>query len=381
MRFLDEVKIYVRSGDGGPGAVGFRREKFIPRGGPDGGDGGRGGDVIFVADPHLNTLIDFRYKQHFKAKRGQGGMGSNSTGRSAAPLEVPVPVGTLVRDDADGSILYDFTRPGERFLVAEGGIGGRGNTRFKSSTNRAPRHAEPGRPGVEKWLRLELKLLADVGLVGLPNAGKSTLITAVSSARPKIADYPFTTLVPNLGVVRVGDWQSLVMADIPGLIEGAGAGLGLGHVFLRHVERCMVLLHLVEVSPPDGSDPVANFHTIEAELTGYSPALAAKPRRVVVTKSDLADPATAERICERLRPFGPVHLISAATRAGLEGFLVDLAREVAERRAAGEANAALADAPTRAGKKALLDPEPADALLDDPDDGEDEDGVECHYVR
>ncbi|MBF0135144.1 MAG: GTPase ObgE [Magnetococcus sp. DMHC-1] len=372
MRFLDEVKIFIQSGDGGAGAATFRREKFIPFGGPSGGDGGRGGDVILVADPHLNTLIDFRYRQHFKAERGQNGMRACRTGRSAPPLEVRVPVGTLVRDDADGAILWDCTTPGERFLLAPGGLGGRGNTHFKSSTNQAPRQCDPGRPGVELWVRLELKLLADVGLVGMPNAGKSTLISVISAARPKIADYPFTTLVPNLGVVRVGDEESFVVADIPGLIRGAGEGAGLGHVFLRHVERCALLLHLLESDPPDGSDPVDNFQAIEAELANYSPHLAAKPRLLVVTKGDLVDAEWIGDLGQRLAAFGDVAVISAVSGQGVRELVGRVAVRVREiRQATREATlATLPDAPTRAGQhaQAASDTWPEETLAEDEDD-------------
>ncbi|MBF0426407.1 MAG: GTPase ObgE [Magnetococcales bacterium] len=363
MRFLDEVKIYVRSGDGGAGAITFRREKYIPYGGPSGGDGGRGGDVVLVGDPHLNTLIDFRYRQHFKAERGQNGMRACRTGHSAPTLDIRIPVGTLVRDDADGQILWDCTSAGARFIIAEGGIGGRGNVHFKSSTNRAPRQADPGRPGTELWLRLELKLLADVGLIGMPNAGKSTLISVISAARPKIADYPFTTLTPNLGVVRVDDEESFVVADIPGLIEGAGEGAGLGHIFLRHVERCALLLHLLDCAPPDGSDPVANFHTIEAELARYSPLLAAKPRLILLTKRELLAADALHNLTRRLKRRGTVARISAVTGQGIRALVGLVASQVRTLRATTPTTAAaLPDAPTRAGQH-----EEDDTTADDPD--------------
>ncbi|MBF0153639.1 MAG: GTPase ObgE [Magnetococcales bacterium] len=376
MRFLDEVKIFVRSGDGGSGAVTFRREKYIPNGGPSGGDGGRGGDIVLVADPHLNTLIDFRYRQHFKAERGQNGMRACRTGRSAPPLEVRVPVGTLVRDDIDGQILWDCITPDERFLLAPGGMGGRGNTHFKSSTNQSPRQFDPGQSGVELWVRLELKLLADVGLVGMPNAGKSTLISVISAAKPKIADYPFTTLVPNLGVVRVSDEESFVVADIPGLIEGAGEGAGLGHIFLRHVERCALLLHLLDCEPPDGSDPLDNFHTIEAELAKYSSHLAAKPRLLVLSKGDLIDTKQMQVLAKRLAVFGEVVAISAVSGQGVRELVGRVAVRVREIRAAAPVagTAALPDAPTRAGLHTETDSwvSPRD---------QEEDGVICHWVR
>ncbi|MBF0193516.1 MAG: GTPase ObgE [Magnetococcales bacterium] len=387
MRFLDEVKIFVRSGDGGNGAVSFRREKYIPLGGPDGGDGGRGGDVVLVADSHLNTLIDFRYTQHLKAKRGMHGMGKDRTGRSAEHLVMKVPVGTLVRDDADGGVLFDFTEDGQRFVVAKGGDGGHGNSRFKTSTNRAPRRADPGYEGVEIWLRLELKLLADVGLVGLPNAGKSTLISTISAAKPKIADYPFTTLVPNLGVVQSG-YFSYVVADIPGLVEGAADGHGLGHMFLKHVERCALLVHLVEISPVDESDPVENFAMIERELKAYSPALAAKPRWIVISKCDVADDELRDEVVlgfknMLLKKDGesdnptPVTILSSASSEGIKDFIDDLGDRVRTERAkqAAAAEKSLEDAPTKAGKKPVVKD------LDNQDDDDfDDGGVECVWV-
>jgi GTPase len=388
MRFLDEVKIYVRSGDGGDGAVSFRREKYIPLGGPDGGDGGRGGDVVLIADSHLNTLIDFRYTQHLKAKRGMHGMGKDRTGRSANPLEMKVPVGTLVRDDADGMVLHDFTEAGQRFIVARGGDGGLGNSRFKTSTNRAPRRADPGYEGEEIWLRLELKILADVGLVGLPNAGKSTLISTISAAKPKIADYPFTTLAPNLGVVRSGDF-SYVVADIPGLVEGASDGHGLGHMFLKHVERCAILAHLVDAAPVDESDPIENFRMIEAELQAYSPALAAKPRWIIISKCDLADAKLRDELVERFEELRlinsdanekarPLTILSAASSEGIKTFIDTLGDRVREERAMQKALAgeSLEDAPTKAGKGPQ---EKVTGFKDDSDD-DDDGGVECVWV-
>lgn len=297
--FVDEVDIHVIAGSGGNGCLSFRREKYVPRGGPDGGDGGAGGSVYVVALPTKNTLIDFRFHPDFKARRGRHGQGANRTGQTAPDLEIAVPIGTLVHDkDADGlRLLADLSGEGDRVLVARGGRGGRGNARFVSSTNRAPRRTEPGETGEEKFLHLELKLLADVGLVGFPNAGKSTLISRVSAARPKIANYPFTTLAPNLGVVRLSDDRSFVMADVPGLIEGAHEGHGLGDRFLRHVERTKVLIHLVDVSSASGRDPVEDFDTIERELRLFDPAVAAKPQIVAANKIDaLDDPARLERL-------------------------------------------------------------------------------------
>src|SRR5687767_8092629 len=283
--FVDEVDIHVFAGSGGNGALSFRREKFIPRGGPDGGDGGHGGSVYIVATPTKNTLVDFRFHPEFKAGRGHHGEGSNRTGQSAEDLEIPVPIGTLVFEKAaDGDelrLLADLAAEGQRVQVAQGGRGGRGNARFVSSTNRAPRRTEPGLPGEEKLLRLQLKLLADVGLVGFPNAGKSTLISRISAARPKIADYPFTTIIPNLGVVSLGDDRSFVVADVPGLIEGAHTGHGLGHQFLRHIERTKVLIHLVDVSGASGRDPVHDFDVIMQELRLFDAKVAAK-RQIVV---------------------------------------------------------------------------------------------------
>ncbi|MBF0183557.1 MAG: GTPase ObgE [Magnetococcales bacterium] len=391
MRFLDDAKIFIRSGDGGSGAATFRREKFVPMGGPDGGDGGHGGSVVFVADPHLNTLIDFRYQQHFKAQRGTNGMKQCRTGRSAPDLLVPVPVGTLVRNDADGSVLCDFVQAGQRAVLAVGGRGGLGNVHFKSSTNRSPHYSQPGEAGQELWLRLELKILADAGLIGLPNAGKSTLLSVISAARPKIADYPFTTLIPNLGTVRIAAGNSFVVADIPGLVEGASEGHGLGHTFLRHVERCALLVHLVEALPVDGSDPVDNLYTIETELAAYSAILAAKPRWIVLSKAELLPEKERQSLLKRLRKaMGKHHeawhqagktskqwlfALSAVTGEGLQPWLHALAAEVQRQRAVQQVASALADAPTRAGQGAADAAWPEDA---NEEDGED--GVECIWV-
>ncbi|PLX84920.1 MAG: GTPase ObgE [Desulfuromonas sp.] len=289
MKFIDEVKIHIKAGDGGRGCLSFRREKFIPRGGPDGGDGGHGGDVFFQVASGLSTLLDFRYKVHYKAGNGAHGMGKDRHGKSGEALTISVPPGTLVYDAESGELLADLVDPGQRMLLLKGGLGGKGNARFATSTNRAPRHTQPGLPGEERWLRMELKLLADVGLVGLPNAGKSTLISAASAARPKIADYPFTTLVPNLGVVPYGGFKSFVMADIPGLIQGASEGHGLGTRFLKHVERTDLFLHLVDLSEIQPGDPVENFETINRELEQHNPHLLQKPQLVVLTKADITE--------------------------------------------------------------------------------------------
>lgn len=311
----DEAKIYVKGGDGGDGIVAFRREKYVPRGGPAGGHGGKGGDVIFEVDPQLNTLIHFKKRSHFKAGRGAHGGGKNMTGADGENTVVPVPPGTVVRDAATGHLLADLISPGQQAIIAHGGRGGRGNTAFKSATNQAPKIAEKGLPGEERWLTLELKLIADVGLVGVPNAGKSTLISVVSAARPKIADYPFTTLQPNLGVVTL-DHRDLVMADIPGLIEGASEGAGLGHQFLRHIERCRLLVHLLNGASPN---PVAEFDQLNAELKLFSRRLAEKPQIVVLNKIDLPPaqahwPAVQKRVQELDLP---VYKISAITHEGV----------------------------------------------------------------
>ena len=317
--FIDEVRILVKAGDGGNGCLAFRREKFVPRGGPSGGDGGRGGDVIFVATEHQNTLLQFRFNPEHKAERGRHGEGSNRTGAEGHTLEVRVPVGTIVYDESTGARLYDFTHDGERFTVARGGRGGKGNARFATSTHQAPTEHEPGRPGEEKRLRLELKLLADVGLVGFPNAGKSTLISRISAAHPKIADYPFTTLEPNLGVVEFPDYRSFVVADIPGLIEGAHLGHGLGIQFLRHIERTRLLVHLVDMSD-SGRDPVEDFEIIMAELASFSDGLLQKPMIVVASKMDVAqDPARVEALrVHAAKVDMPFFEISSATGQGIE---------------------------------------------------------------
>ena len=318
--FIDEVRIYVKAGDGGNGCLAFRREKFVPRGGPSGGDGGRGGDVYLVANEHQNTLLHLRFNPEHKAERGRHGEGSNRTGHEGHSVEVEVPVGTVVWDEETGDRLFDFTEPGQRFLAARGGRGGKGNARFATSTHQAPTEHEPGKPGQERRLRLELKLLADVGLVGFPNAGKSTLISRISAARPKIADYPFTTLEPQLGVVKLDDFTSFVVADIPGLIEGAHLGHGLGVQFLRHIERTRLLAHLVDVSEATGRDPVHDFETVMQELASFSEDLAAKPMLLVATKMDSAqDPERVEALRQLAKERGlPFFTISSVTAEGLD---------------------------------------------------------------
>jgi len=328
--FIDEVRIQIKAGDGGNGCMAFRREKYVPRGGPSGGDGGRGGDVTLVADPHANTLLKYRYNPEHKAERGRHGEGSNCTGAEGHSIELEVPVGTVVYDEATGERLVDFTEPGQRFLVAHGGRGGKGNARYATSTHQAPTEHQPGFPGEEKRLRLELKLLADVGLVGFPNAGKSTLISRISAARPKIAAYPFTTLEPNLGVVQVGDFRTFVVADIPGLIAGAHLGHGLGIQFLRHIERTRLLVHLVDVSDLSGRNPVEDFETVMQELKSFSEDLVAKPMLVVASKMDAAQ--DLERV-EELRRLAaerglPFFEISSATGLGIEALKFAMADRV-----------------------------------------------------
>ena len=323
--FVDEVDIHVTAGAGGKGCLSFRREKYVPRGGPDGGDGGHGGSVYVTAIATKNTLVDFRYHPEFKAQRGQHGQGANRTGHTAEDLEIAVPIGTLVfeKDGDEARLIADLAEEGQRVLVARGGRGGRGNARFVSSTNRAPRRTEPGEEGEEKQLHLELKLLADVGLVGFPNAGKSTLISRISAARPKIANYPFTTLAPNLGVVSLSGNRSFVVADVPGLIKGAHEGHGLGHQFLRHVERTKILVHLVDVSSASGRDTVEDFDTILDELQRFDPAVAAKPQIVVATKIDAVDDQSRlDRLRRHVRKKKlPFVKISAVSGDGLDELL------------------------------------------------------------
>ena len=322
MKFLDEAKIYIKAGDGGNGACSFRHEKFIEFGGPDGGCGGKGADVIFVAKENLNTLIDFRYQQHFRAEKGHNGAGRNKTGASGQDMIIFVPVGTEIVMDDGQTVLCDMTEVGQRYTVAHGGMGGRGNEFFKSSTNQAPEFAEEGKPGEELWVWLRLKLIADVGLIGLPNAGKSTFLTALTRARPKIADYPFTTLHPHLGVATV-DGKEVLIADIPGLIEGASDGAGLGDRFLKHVERCGVLIHLVDIT---SENPVESYQVIRKELEKYSPLLAQKPEIVALNKCDCMAKEDADKIQKKLnKKIGkPVFLISGVAHQGTQ----ELMREV-----------------------------------------------------
>ena len=330
MKFVDEAFIDISAGDGGAGCVSFRHEKYKEFGGPNGGDGGRGGHVFAVADLNLNTLVDFRFSRRHDAKRGEHGMGSDMFGAAGDDITLKMPVGTIITDAETGEVLYELLNPGEVITIAKGGDGGFGNMRFKSAINRAPRQKTPGWPGEKKSLKLELKVLADVGLLGLPNAGKSTLITAISNARPRIADYPFTTLHPNLGVVRVGPEQSFVVADLPGLIEGASEGAGLGHLFLRHLQRTRLLLHVVDMSPTyegvgDGADPVVQAKAIVNELKKYDPALFAKPRWLVLNKLDMVPkeerPALVKEFVKRFKFKGPVFEISALTHEGCEALV------------------------------------------------------------
>ncbi|MDI3534211.1 MAG: GTPase [Thermosediminibacterales bacterium] len=321
--FIDKVKIYVKGGDGGNGIVSFRREKYVPRGGPDGGDGGRGGNVVLKVDTGLHTLIDFQYKKHYKAKRGQHGSGSNKHGKSAEDMIIRVPPGTVVKDAETGDVIADLVKPGQTAVVAKGGRGGRGNARFVSSTRQVPEFAEKGEPGEEKWIYLEMKLIADVGLIGFPNVGKSTILSKVSAARPKIAEYPFTTLHPNLGVVKLGDERSFVLADIPGLIEGAHKGVGLGHEFLRHVERTKLLIHVIDAAALEGRDPVKGFEEINEELKLYSNVLAKKPQVVAANKMDLPNAKNnLENIINSLETRGfKVFPVSGATGEGLKDLM------------------------------------------------------------
>ncbi|HEB83072.1 MAG TPA: Obg family GTPase CgtA [Gammaproteobacteria bacterium] len=349
MRFVDEATINVIAGDGGTGVVSFRREKYIPRGGPDGGDGGDGGSVYLVGDHDINTLADFRHVRTYTAESGQRGAGRQMTGKGGEDLLIPVPIGTQIYDDDIDELIGDITRHGQKIKVAQGGFHGLGNTRFKSSINQTPRRCTPGTPGERRSLRLELKVLADVGLLGLPNAGKSTFIRAVSSARPKVANYPFTTLFPNLGVVRVGMNQSFVVADIPGIIEGASEGAGLGIQFLKHLSRTRLLLHIIDIAPFDGSDPVEQAQVIINELDSYSHDLVEKTRWLVLNKTDLIDAeeleARKQDIIERLEWEGPVYCISAISKQGTEKLVFDimqqleLEKEQAEARQAREGDA------------------------------------------
>jgi len=329
VKFIDEAIITVRSGDGGNGCLSFRREKYVPLGGPDGGDGGKGGDVTLVSSQDRRTLYPFRFKHEFTAPRGGGGEGRQRTGKNGSDIVIEVPPGTIVRDAETGDIIKDFCLPGESFIIARGGRGGKGNTHFKSSTHRTPRFAQPGEAGEVKQLKLELKLLADVGIIGLPNAGKSTLISVISAARPKIADYPFTTLVPNLGVVKAGDREPFVVADIPGLIAGAHTGAGLGIHFLRHIERTRMLVHLIDASTIDPEKPLEAYAAINTELSSYSPDLARKPQIIALNKLDL--PGTEERaraFKAALKKRTTLYLISAATVKGVDQLLAQISNRL-----------------------------------------------------
>jgi GTPase len=393
MQFIDEASIRVEAGKGGNGCLSFRREKYVAKGGPDGGDGGDGGDVVLVGDGALNTLVDFRFQPLYRAEHGQAGSGGNRTGARGGDCRVRVPVGTTVIDEETLETLGDVTDDGQELCVARGGRRGLGNTRFKSSINRAPRRTTPGAPGEMRLLRLQLKLIADVGLLGMPNAGKSTLISRVSAARPKIADYPFTTLVPNLGVVKLDGDASLVMADIPGLIAGAAQGAGLGAQFLRHVARTRILLHLVEALPADGSDPVANARIIEGELSAYSKALARRPIWLALTKVDLVDEAERERLLARLAeafPDRPLFAVSAQSGFGiteLVGALLDAVTGHRRRlREDPEAAAAEAELEAHIAEDVLQSalarrPSRAAASSASDDDDDDDDGVDVVYVR
>jgi len=333
MKFVDEARVEVQAGRGGNGCASFRREKFVPKGGPDGGDGGRGGDVWAVADHNINTLLEYRYQRRFAASNGEHGRGADCYGASGQSVELRLPVGTVVTDEQTGLVLADLATTGKRVLLAKGGSGGLGNLHFKSSTNRAPRQKTPGQPGEHRFLRLELKVLADVGLLGFPNAGKSTLIAAVSNARPKVADYPFTTVHPHLGVVRIDSHASFVIADLPGLIEGAASGAGLGHRFLRHVGRARLLLHVIDAAPADsGVDPIRQARSLIAELRKFDQALARKPRWTVFNKIDLVDAFRREQLVadfrRRLRSRAPVFCVSALTGEGCRELMLAVHRHL-----------------------------------------------------
>lgn len=360
MKFIDEATIRVEAGKGGGGCLSFRREKYIARGGPDGGNGGGGGDILLISDPGLNTLIDFRFRPLYRARNGRPGGGRNKTGAQGEAMRVRVPIGTSVIDEETLETLGDLAKPEQTLLVARGGRRGLGNAHFKSSTNRAPRRTTPGEPGEVRRLRLQLKLLADVGLLGLPNAGKSTLIGQVSAANPKVADYPFTTLVPSLGVVRIDADASFVMADIPGLISGAAEGTGLGVQFLRHLSRTRVMLHLVEVAPIDGSDPVANAALIERELMTYSPSLAKRPVWMVLSKVDMMSPRELASLRERMSnayPDRPLHAVSALGDIGLDTLVNGLMQFV------NEIRQALASDPDLAAARSALEAEIGEDVL------------------
>src|SRR5476649_440555 len=392
MKFVDEATILIVAGDGGNGCVSFRREKYIPRGGPDGGDGGDGGDVYLIGDENLNTLIDFRFVKSYRAERGTNGQSSDCTGKRGKDITIKVPVGTRVLDQATGEVLADMTKHGQINMVAKGGFHGLGNTRFKSSVNRSPRQKTMGTKGEMRDISLELMLLADVGMLGLPNAGKSTFIRAVSAAKPKVADYPFTTLVPSLGVVRMDNEQSFVVADIPGLIEGAADGAGLGIRFLKHLERCRILLHLIDLAPIDESDPIENARVIVKELERYNEKLAAKPRWLVFNKLDLLDAEEADRrakaIAAALGWQEQFYVISAATQLGVKALCWDVMAFINS-----HPNEQIAEAAVPEKVEFMWDDYhreqleqhevvPEDDGLDDDDwDDEDEDGVEIIYKR
>lgn len=330
--FVDIAKIYIKAGDGGHGAVSFRREKYEPRGGPDGGDGGNGGNIVFVVDTGKNTLMDFRYRKHFKAQNGQNGQSKKRTGKNGEDLIIPVPPGTIIRDAETGRILADLTKPDDRRIIARGGRGGRGNARFSTSTRQAPRFAENGQKGQELWVTLELKLIADVGLVGFPNVGKSTILSVLTSARPKIDNYPFTTLHPNLGVVETPYGKSFVMADIPGIIEGAHKGVGLGHDFLRHIERTRVLIHVIDASGSEGRDPVDDFYVICKEIEAFNPELAQRPHVVAANKMDIpSSEENLKRLEKELNPKGiKVFPVSAASNKGFDKLLREVVKLLEE---------------------------------------------------
>lgn len=396
MKFVDEAPIVVEAGRGGNGCLSFRREKFIAKGGPDGGDGGDGGSVFLRADENLNTLVDYRYQRRFRAESGESGRGKDCRGKSGEDLILPVPVGTTVIDQETGETLGDLTEAGQLLKVAQGGFHGLGNARFKSSVNRAPRQTTPGSEGEVRELKLEMKVLADVGLLGLPNAGKSTFVRAVSAARPKVADYPFTTLVPNLGVVKVQEHRSFVVADIPGVIEGAAEGAGLGIRFLKHLTRCRVLLHLVDMLPPDGSDPAANVRAIERELEQFSPTLLQRERWLVLNKVDLLpEGEREERVAATVRALdwqGPVYAIAAVSQLGTGALSAALMKHLeavwqAERddSEVREREYAMQDAMQREARErieALRAAQRARRKGEDDDDfDDDDDGVEVFYVQ
>lgn len=341
MKFIDEAKIYVKAGDGGRGCVSFRREKYVPKGGPDGGNGGRGGDVLLIAEGRLASLLDFKYKREYKAERGQHGMGSMCSGRDGLDLKINVPVGTVVKDADTGEALADLVADGQEYLVSRGGRGGKGNAHFATSTHQTPRFAQPGEPGEEKNLKLELKLLADVGIIGFPNAGKSTLISHISAAKPRIADYPFTTLVPNLGIVKFEDFGGFVVADIPGLIEGAHEGKGLGVRFLKHIERTSIFIHVIDLSPVSGRDPKEDFEVVNRELRAFKAELAERPQVVALNKTDI--PEAEEKVAELLKFFNGLGIkvfpISAATGKGLKELVNYVGREVSASKGGGASEA------------------------------------------